>query len=194
MTNRKQRKALARWEDQTRGWAHRAARELVLALVSGQPRATTPYAIGVVLDPGERVWSECPVRFLQEYLPAGGLTTPPVRTWLVTSDRIVGRLGDDSLYGWRWDQMRGCRIELAASSELVELDTASGNRLDWAGPGVAPLAVAAAYRLHGHQALLEHPGLAPIRLGDVPISEDRSTAIALPSWRQETRWWLPQEG
>ncbi len=34
MTNRKQRKALARWENDTRQWAHRAARDLVLSCCS----------------------------------------------------------------------------------------------------------------------------------------------------------------
>jgi len=69
MTTRKQRKALARSENDTREWAHQAARNLALSMVAGQPTPGTPYGVGVVLDPGEQVWAECPIRFLQEVLP-----------------------------------------------------------------------------------------------------------------------------
>jgi hypothetical protein len=119
VTKRKQRRAIARWECDTRQWAHQTARDLVLSMVSGQPTPATPYGLGVVLDPGERVWAECPIHFLQEIVPAHGPAIPPVRPWLVTSDRIVGRLGDDRLYGWRWERMRGCRVELATPLEYV---------------------------------------------------------------------------
>jgi hypothetical protein len=163
VTKRKDRKALARWEDETREWAHQSARNLVLSIVGNRPTPATHYGIGVVLDPGERVWVECPIRFLQESLPLDSPTMPPVRPWLVTSDRIVGRLGDDRLYGWRWENMRGCRVDLSTSAEFVTLDLDYGNRRDWTGPGVAPLAVAAVYRLQGGDALLDHPGLSALR-------------------------------
>ena len=104
MTSRKQRKALAKWEDDARRWAHETARDLVMAMVTGQPTAATAYRIGVVLEPGERVWAECPVRFLQERHVGpqpGPDWLPPIRRWLATSDRILGRLADDRLYGWR---------------------------------------------------------------------------------------------
>jgi hypothetical protein len=188
LTKRKQRKAVARWENETRLWAHHIARDLVLAMVSGQPTPATPYGIGVVLDPGERVWAECPVRFLQEVLSAEGPTTPPVRPWLVTSDRIVGRLGDDHLYGWRWEHVRGCRVNLSTSAEFVALDLNDGSRLDWTGPGIAPLAVAVVDRLHGHQSLLDHPGLAAIRRRDCPETRIQSTPAALPPWRPTPNW------
>ena len=190
MTNRKQRKALARWEADTRVWAHDTARNLVLSMVGGQPTPTTPYGIGVVLDPGERAWAECPIRFLQENPPLDNPTAPPVRPWLVTSDRVVGRLGDDHLYGWRWEQMRGCRVDLSASPEFVTLDLDDGSRLDWTGPGVAPLASAAVYRLHGRQSLVDHPGLTAIRLADQPARRSRPAPIALPPWSSNTDWWL----
>jgi hypothetical protein len=188
VTKRKQRRELARWENDTRQWAHQAARSLALSMVSGQPAPATPYGIGVVLDPGERVWAECPVRFLQEILPANGPPTPPVRPWLVTSDRIVGRLGDDHLYGWRWEHIRGCRVDLTASHELVALDVDDFSAIHWTGSGVAPLAVAAVYRLHGEQALIDHPGLAAIRLGDFPETPSPRTPAALPPWRPRQNW------
>jgi hypothetical protein len=182
VTKRKQRKALARWEDDTRQWAQKTARNLILSMVTGQPTAATPYRIGVVLDPGEQVWTECRVRFLQEILHSDRPTVPPARLWLVTSDRIVGRLGDDRLYGWRWEHIRGCRVDLTASLEHVTLDPDNSSRLDWTGPGSAPLAVAAVYRLHGRQALLDHPGLSTIRLHDHLTTDSRSNPVALPSW------------
>ena len=192
MTSRKQRKAFARWENDTRQWAHRAARDLVLCLVSGQQTPATPYGIGVVLDPGERVWAECPITFLQEVLPDDGPTVPPIRPWLATSDRIVARLGDDRLYGWRWEQMRGCRLDLGTSRELVALDSQDGSRVAWTGPGVAPLAVAAVYRLHGQEALVDHPGLAAIRRSDRAAPSRDLASASLPPWRPKS-WWFATE-
>lgn len=190
MTKRQQRRALAQWECDTRQWAHQTARDLVLAMVSGQPAAVTPYRIGVVLDPGEQVWAECPVQFLEEPIPADGEVARPVRTWLVTSERIVGRLGDDCLYGWRWEHTRGCRVDVSDSAEFVSLDRGDGSHLEWAGAGVAPLAVAAVFRLHGYNALLDHPGLAAIRVGDSSTSQRRPGPAALPPWHpKSTLWW-----
>ena len=194
MTNRKHHKTLARWEEQTRQWAYEIARNLVLSMVCGQTTPTTPYGIGVVLDPGERVWTECPVRFLQEALAPGMPTLAPVRPWLVTSDRIVGRLGDDRLYGWRWEHIRGCRVDLSASAEFVTADLDDGSRLDWTGPGVAPLGVAAVYRLHGRQSLVDHPGLTAIRLSDRPTPRDQPAPAALPPWNASTSWWKDSQG
>jgi hypothetical protein len=130
------------------------------------PQAVTPYEVGVVLDPGERPWIEIPARFLNEAptmsrRPASW--EPPIRRWLITSRRIVGRLGDGKLYGWRWQHLVGCRIGLDVGHEFVSLDAADGSPLTWTGPAVAPLAVAATYVLYGPAALLDHPGLASLR-------------------------------
>ena len=166
MTGRKQRKAFAKWEDDTRLRAHETAKDLVIAMVTGQPTAATPDRIGVVLEPGERVLAECPVRFLQERpvgMRAGPDWFPPIRPWLVTSQRIVGRLGDDRLYIWRWGQVVGCRVELGPPVETVALDLHDGSGVGWIGPGAAPLGVAAVWRLHGPEALIHHTGLAPLR-------------------------------
>jgi hypothetical protein len=163
MSKRQETKALTRWENDTRLWAHETSRDLVTAMVRGEPTPATPYRVGVVLDPGELVWAECPMQFLQEGPPVNG-QAPPIRPWLVTSTRIVGRLGDGCLYGWHWTQVRGCRADLTSPPEFVALDLADGSRLCWAGPGVGPLAVACVYRLHGLRALVNHPGLEPIRV------------------------------
>jgi hypothetical protein len=60
---------------------------------------------------------------------------------LVTSQRIVGRLGDDHLYNYRWEHIDGCRVELTAGKEGVSLDLRDRCPLTWTG--VAPMAVAA---------------------------------------------------
>lgn len=166
MSRKKERKALARWETDTRLWAHETAKDLVMAMVTGQPTRATPYRIGVVLHPGECVWAECPVRFLHERpvgAQAGPDWLPPIRPWLITSHRIVGRLGEDRLYGWGWDQVVGCRVELVPGAEAVALDLRDGSGIAWTGPGTAPLAVAAVCYLHGSEALIYHGGLAPLR-------------------------------
>jgi hypothetical protein len=88
---------------------------------------------------------------------------PAVRPWLVTSDRVVGRLADDRLYGYRWEQAVGARVDLTAGSEVVMLDIDGEPKLVWSGPAVAPLAVAAIFRFYGPIGVIEHPGLAPLR-------------------------------
>jgi len=173
MSTRKAQRALARWEMDTRAWATQSARDLVLDIYEGRPLPITPYRVGVVLFPGERVWAEIPARFPCERppLPWAGRRPwqPPLRPWLVTTDRVVGRLGDDRLYGWRWEDIIGCRIELAPQREWVTVDAAGSGPVTWIGPGVAPLAVAAVYRLHGPAALLEHPALACLRSRKVAL-------------------------
>ena len=166
MTTRRQRRAIARAETQARDWGHEAARRLALALCDGQGLPATPFRVGVVLGPGEHPWVECPARFLHERALPGrelDLQRPPVRPWLITSDRIVGRLGDGRLYGYRWDQMVGCRVDLTAGDQRVGVDLFDGTPITWSGPTVAPMAVAAVAVLHGPAALLHHPGLDILR-------------------------------
>ncbi|MGH9075122.1 MAG: hypothetical protein ACRDZQ_13545 [Acidimicrobiales bacterium] len=194
MTRRRQRRAFARWEAETRAWATGAGRALVLALCGGQPAPVTPYRVGVALGDSEYPWAECPARFLTEPPPASQAAAasdwPPVRPWLVTSERVVGRLGDERLYGYRWDHMVGCRVDLTQGSERVVLDQDGQPPLTWTGPGIAPLAVAAVYRLHGAPALLDHPGLASLRSGGVaPRTEVRPAAELPPVHAIPAEWW-----
>jgi hypothetical protein len=119
-----------------------------------------------VVEPGEHPWIEIPARFLNEAptnpgRPANG--QPPIRPWLIISRRIVGRLGDDRLYGWRWQHLVGCRIGLEVGHEFVILDAADGTPLTWTGPAVPPLAVAGTYVWYGPAALLDHPGPVSLR-------------------------------
>jgi hypothetical protein len=108
-------KALWRWEAETRDWATNTARDLALHLFHSRETATRPYGIGIVLDHGEMAWAEVPVRFNVDWpVPAkpGQQGPPAVRSWLVTSARVVGRLADDRLHGYRWDHMVGARLDL----------------------------------------------------------------------------------
>ena len=166
-SKRKDEKTLARWEAEAREWATDTARDLALDLYHSRATESWPYRIGVVLDQGEKVWGEVPVRFNLDWVAAakpGGQGQPAVRPWLVTSGRVVGRLADDRLHGWRWEKMVGARVDLAPGREAVAVDIEGQPTLVWSGPGVAPLAVAAVFHLYGPVAIIEHPGLAPLRV------------------------------
>jgi len=168
MSKRKQAKALTSWSEEARQWATAVGRDLALDLYYNRESNLRPYGVGVVLDPGEKVWAEAPVQFnLDCTLPgkAGQAMEPVVRPWLVTSDRVVGRLADDQLYGYRWERSVGARVDLNPGCEFVRLDIEGEPMLVWSGPAVAPLAVAAVFHLYGPIGVLEHPGLVTLRVG-----------------------------
>ena len=109
-----------------------------------------------------------PVRFNLDWPPLvkpGEHAQPAVRSWLVTSARVVGRLADDRLHGYRWEKAVGVRVDLTPGREVVSLDIDSEPTLIWTGPAVAPMAVAAVFHLYGPLAMIQHPGLAALRLG-----------------------------
>lgn len=58
----------------------------------------------------------------------------------------------------------GARVDLTAGREVISLDIDSEPTLIWTGPAVAPLAVAAVFYLYGPLAMIEHPGLATLRI------------------------------
>lgn len=167
MSKRKDAKALAQWTEETRQWATERGRDLALDLYYDRETATRPYGVGVVLDPGEKAWAEVPVTFNLDWTPpvkpGEQAQQPAVRPWLVTSARIVGRLADDRLHGYRWEKTVGARVDLTPGREAVILDVDGESSLRWSGPGVAPMAVAAVFHLHGPLAMIDHPGLAPLR-------------------------------
>lgn len=167
MSKRADARAVARWEHDTRRWAIDTGRDLALDLYYDRDRAARPYGVGVVLDPGEKVWAEVPVRFNLDWTPPANLgvqAQPAIRAWLVTSGRVVGRLADDRLHGYRWEKAVGVRVDLTTDREAVIVDIESEPTLMWSGPGIAPMAVAAIFHLYGPAALIEHPGLAPLRV------------------------------
>lgn len=165
MSRRRANRQIAAWETATRTWATTAARDLALDLYHSRSAGLRPYDVGVVLDPDETVWVEVPARFNldqpQPQPPAGA--QPPIRPWLVTSRRVVGRLGNGSLCGYRRETMVALRVSVAPGSEQLAVDIDGTPPLVWAGPGIAPMAVSAVFHLHGPAALLDHPGLAPLR-------------------------------
>ena len=174
MSKRADAKAFARWEHDTRQWAINTGRDLALDVCYARGRAARPYRVGVVLDPGERAWAEVPVRFNLDWTPPakpGEQVQPAVRPWLVTSGRVVGRLADDRLHGYRWEKAVGVRVDLTPNREAVIMDIEGEPTLIWSGPGVAPMAVAAIFNLFVPIAMIEHLGLAPLRV-----------AVGAPSW------------
>ena len=163
MTKRGLLKAQARWETDTRSWAADAARAVLLAICGGEPLPITPYHVGAVLDPSERVMAEVPARVHPDVWMNEARSTASVRPWLVTSERILGRLADRRLAEWRWSRILGCQVNLTPGDEVVSVDTWDGAVTEWRGPGVAPLAVVAIARLYGPRSLLDHPGLSGLR-------------------------------
>lgn len=168
-STRKQRKLQAQADADLRSWAHDTAKALTLTLYQDTDPAVPPYNVGVVLDVGEKPWVQIPARCSRDRslvapLQPGEPPQPAVMPWLVTKERVVGRYGNGALSGWRWEWVVGCLVDLTPEREYVQLDThvdKKAVRVAWYGPGVAPLAVAAVYHLHGVRALLDHPGLAP---------------------------------
>lgn len=189
MSIRKQKRELARWETATRQWATDAGRRLAIDLHRGHPVRVRPYTVGLVLweSRNEQLWGQVPAR-CSEDIPLAGASCPPGRRdaasqpritdWLITSHRIAGRLHPDALRWWKWASVVGVQTDLTPGGEYVQLDLPLPSEpVRWYGPGVAPLAVAAVFQLHGAGALLDHPGLAALR---VPRSdESRSTAGSL---------------
>ena len=88
---------------------------------------------------------------------------PPVTGWLITNQRVAGRLFGNILHWWTWEQIVGARIDLTTGRDFVQLDLNGSPPIIWTGPGVSPRAVATVYHLHGATAMLDHPGLAPLR-------------------------------
>lgn len=168
MSHRSDRRAQARWEADTRQWATQQARALALSIYRGGSLPVRPYRLGIVLDEDESVWAECPAQFnfgVSLPPPSDRSVPPPYRPWLVTTERIVGRLEDDRLCGYRWTDVAGCRFDLTAHQGWLALDVEGQPLVTWTGVAVAPLVVAAAASLYGHMALLDHPGLTPLRQG-----------------------------
>ena len=58
----------------------------------------------------------------------------------------------------------GVRVDLTSGLEVVSLDIDSEPTLIWTGPAVAPMAVAAVFHLYGTMGVIQHPGLASLRV------------------------------
>jgi hypothetical protein len=97
MSERKLAKAHARWEAATRSWATDTARVVLRTICDGDPLPVRPYNIGRVLLPGEQLMAQVPAQITPDVWEG----TAADRPWLVTTERILGRLGDGRLAEWR---------------------------------------------------------------------------------------------
>jgi hypothetical protein len=85
--------------------------------------------------------------------------------WLITSERVVGRLlaSSEMISVW-WSGLAGVDIDL--ESDRIVFNGVNGWTGTLTGPSVAPIAVAAIGMCHGVDALLVHPALTGFRLTD----------------------------
>ena len=176
MSIRKQKRELTRWETATRQWATQDGRRLALDLHRGHEVPLRPYTVGLVLweSRHEQVWGQVPARCSEDTPlavfaghPRRGDPAPQpcITDWLITSHRIAGRFYPDTLRWWQWANIVGVKVDLAPGNEFAQLDLPlPSHAVRWYGPGVAPLAVAAVFHLHGPAALLDHPGLVALRV------------------------------
>jgi hypothetical protein len=156
---RKRRRELAARNSSTRAAAHEHARRVALQIASGAGRGPAAYDVGVVLHEGERVLGRAPARF--QTFADGSWIERGTPEWVITSDRLVGRLPTGELESIAWSAIAGLRVDLA--QEWVALDAFNGWRAVLSGPAIAPIAVADVASCHGTQAMIEHPALAPLR-------------------------------
>ena len=97
MSKRKDAKALARWSEEARQWATATGRDLALDLYYNRETISRPYGVGVVLDPGEKVWAEAPVQFNLDWTPPGkagqahGASRPTMAGDIRSGRRTTGR-------------------------------------------------------------------------------------------------------
>jgi hypothetical protein len=184
---RRRQRELARWEAETRTWATAAGRALVLDLSRNTDAPVQPYSIGLVLWKDEKVWAQVPARCsadtplaVRPGPPRRGNPAPQPRIsdWLVTNHRVAGRLYPDALTWWTWSSVVGVKVDLTPGAEYVQIDLASHGSIAWTGAGVAPLAVAAVFHLHGAVALIEHPGLTVLR-ASTPRSAARGKLVGI---------------
>jgi hypothetical protein len=166
-----------KWERHTREQAWDDARQLALDLYHRRPSLLTPYGIGVALEPSELIYRQVQARYStlgatpdlideRSRLRSG---SPLWRDWewcdtLITSHRLVTRLANDSgrlISNW-WTAIGGVQVDLEHQTVTMD-DRTSEWRGAYAGPATPIIAVAAIERIHGPEALIDHPGLASLR-------------------------------
>lgn len=148
--------ALAR----NRAEAHRDARALAIEFARGVPSARfDQMRAGIVPRPGERVYRQLPlwIRVQQDGRWAGASLADVI----VTDQRLLCRMGSGRLTSLWWNGVVGLHIDLAA--EHIVLDFGDGQPVSLSGPPVGAVAVAAIASVHGIEALIRHPALAPLR-------------------------------
>lgn len=163
--SRKAVRGTVKWERRNRAVAVEQARRLAMSLYRGTAIEARPYTLGLALGPGEVVWAETWARCsLDRSLASTDPSQLPFSCWVATNRRLVGRLSTGTLTGWVWEQILAYRADLTPGKEWAQIDPKDRPPVVWHGPGVAPLAVILVAQVHGVVALLEHPGLAPLRV------------------------------
>ena len=181
VSRRKQRRAIAAWANQARETSRHAARELALTIVRGQPSAMQAYDLGIVLNDDETAWQRAPAdywygaerRWMVQYNSYRGYRSTinevnepymlhaGMLDWLITDQRLAARQPDGQVVSIYWSAVEAISVDLA--EEVVVLDGTHSYHGELRGPAIAPVAVAAIATCHGSQALLDHPGLEPLR-------------------------------
>jgi hypothetical protein len=141
--------------------AYHDARALAIELARGVPSARfEPMTAGVVLQPGETAYRQVPtwIRVQQD----GCWAEASLADVVVTDLRLLCRFGSGSLISLWWSGLVGLHVDLAA--EHLILDFGDGQPVNLSGPLVAPVAVVGIASVYGTEAMLTHPGLAPIRI------------------------------
>ena len=161
-----ERRQQARRERKAADFAVQQARQLAMSLYHGTPIEARPYSSGLVLGAGEVLWVETQGRCSWDQSPYARRDPArlPLTCWVATNMRLSGRLSTGRVVDLPWAQMTHCRVDLSRGKETLALDGWGTNGV-WHGVGIAPLAVAAIFKAYGIEALLEHPGLARLRVG-----------------------------
>ena len=173
VVDRKVLRQQAHWEKKAQPDYVAQARRLAIDLYHGRAVEARPYQLGLVLWQGEVMWAETWARCSLDRHPSG-LGSPdqlPLSCWAVTNKRLVGRLASGFHTGWTWEQIGAYRADLTKGKEWCEV-VVDGRPTPFFGPGTAPMSVALVYKAHGVLALLEHPGLAALRV-DVGRRQER---------------------
>jgi hypothetical protein len=136
LSERRARRRRAEREARTRIWAVAIGRSLALHLHHGHPLPVRPYTVGLVLRDGEHPWVEVPVMCSADTpIPVGdGRSMLQTGPWLVTSQRVAGRLQPDILRWWEWEQVIGVQVDLTPGREQVSLDIDGSKPIYFDGP------------------------------------------------------------
>jgi hypothetical protein len=194
------------------------ARELARAITEDRPDPIAHLAAGVVLQPGEEPWLQIPARLAVRTSQAAwrahtqrswlgrrarNVTRETITErwqdhgdidWLITSQRIVGRLpaSTEMISVW-WVGVAGVDIDL--KSERIVLNGVNGWTGVLSGSTVTPIAVASVAMCHGVESLLVHPALhgfwqrdpkQPPRAQDPEAIGSGGSIVSLPA-RRTTR-------
>ena len=140
--------------------AYHDARALALEIARGVPSARfDPMREGVVLQSGETVYRQ--VRIWVSVQQDGRWADASFADVIVTDVRLLCRMSSGRLTSLWWNGVVGLHIDLA--TEHVILDFGDGQPVCLTGPAISSLAVVGIASMYGLEAMLTHPGLAPLR-------------------------------